>query len=44
MPMKIEKILTIFGLVSTILEALKNFLGASKKNCSEGDADPVENS
>ena len=33
--MKIEKILTIFGLVTTILDALKNFLRASKKSSSE---------
>lgn len=34
--MKIEKILTIFGLVTTILDALKNFLSSSKKSSSEG--------
>lgn len=42
--MKIEKILTIFSLVTTILDALKNFLSASKKSSSEGSKDPEENS
>ena len=42
--MKIDKILTIFGLVSTILDALKNFLSASKKSSSEGSKDPEEKS
>lgn len=42
--MKIEKILTIFGLVITVLDALKNFLSASKKSSSEGSKDHEENS
>ena len=42
--MKIEKILTIFGLVSTILEALKNFLSSSKKSSSGDSENPKENS
>lgn len=42
--MKIEKILTIFGLVTTILDALKNFLSASKKSSSGDSKGPGENS
>ena len=42
--MKIEKILTIFGLVSAILDALKNFLTASKKSSSDGSKGHEENS
>lgn len=44
MPMKIEKILNIFGLVSVILEALKNFLSASKNGPSEEPENLKENS
>lgn len=42
--MKIEKILSIFGLVQTILEALKSFLGSAKKPSSDDRSAPEENS
>lgn len=43
MLMKIEKILSIFGLVQTILEALKSFLGSVKKPSSDDHKAPEEN-